>query len=379
MRSSLVLPLAALMVAAAVLGSAALRDDAPAPDLTAPAPVDPPVVMVRSGRAVTPAWAKRAGDVPGVEQVLFVRRGQALLRSSRDETGRVVQRVRRGYAMPIDTLVAPAREYAAMLPGAERVAVARLRRGEAVLSQTAALVRGVDRGAVLRFDGGDLRVAAIVADGALNGAEMLMSRPEAGVQLRAGLLLARVSGAQVRTLLGDAFGGEPDRGQAIWRGYPYGTRRAPIVQPQELKQRFGEVAVRLPFGRDWVRLDPDWVRRSIVRRRVPILGRVRCHRVLVPPLRRALGELSRRGLARLVDRGDFAGCFAARRIPTTGALSFHARGMAVDLNAARNPEGRPSRQDPRLVKVMERHGFTWGGAWPTVPDAMHFEWQGGTG
>jgi hypothetical protein len=25
---------------------------------------------------------------------------------------------------------------------------------------------------------------------------------------------------------------------------------------------------------------------------------------------------------------------------------------------------------------MERHGFTWGGRWPTAPDPMHFEWQG---
>jgi D-alanyl-D-alanine carboxypeptidase len=22
---------------------------------------------------------------------------------------------------------------------------------------------------------------------------------------------------------------------------------------------------------------------------------------------------------------------------------------------------------------MERHGFTWGGRWPTRPDPMHFE------
>ena len=376
MRSSLVLPLAALMVAAAVLGSAALRSDLAAPEPSVPAPVQPPVVMVRSGLAVTPEWAGRAEEVPGVDDALFVRRGQALLRRALDAGGEEVQRVRRGYAIPLDTLVAPAAEYAAMLPATARAAVERLRPGEAVLSETAALLRGVDRGATLAFDGGDLRVAAVVDDGALNGAEMLIGRPEAGVQLRAGLLLVRVSAAPVRALLGELFSGPRDRGQAIWRGYPYGTPRAPIAQPAELKQRLGEVAVRLPFGRDWVKLDPGWVRRNIVRRRVPILGRVRCHRILIGPLRRALGELERRGLGRLVDRRDFAGCFAPRRIPSTGALSLHARGLAVDLNASRNREGRPSTQDPRLVRAFERQGFVWGGAWPTVPDAMHFEWQG---
>jgi hypothetical protein len=25
------------------------------------------------------------------------------------------------------------------------------------------------------------------------------------------------------------------------------------------------------------------------------------------------------------------------------------------------------------VRTMERHGFTWGGRWPTRPDPMHFE------
>ncbi len=50
--------------------------------------------------------------------------------------------------------------------------------------------------------------------------------------------------------------------------------------------------------------------------------------------------------------------------------------MAVDLNARRNPEGARSRQDRRMVAVFERQGLTWGSAWPTVPDAMHFEMQG---
>jgi hypothetical protein len=35
-----------------------------------------------------------------------------------------------------------------------------------------------------------------------------------------------------------------------------------------------------------------------------------------------------------------------------------------------------SRQDHRLVRAMERAGFTWGGRWPTAPDPMHFELQG---
>ena len=98
-----------------------------------------------------------------------------------------------------------------------------------------------------------------------------------------------------------------------------------------------------------------------------------CNRRLFPPLRRALRTLERRGLSRIVDRADYAGCYAPRRIPGSGSLSLHAWGLAIDLNAAANPRLRGSRQDRRLVAAMEDAGFTWGGRWPTVPDPMHFE------
>jgi hypothetical protein len=261
-----------------------------------------------------------------------------------------------------------------MLPPRVGAQVAQLQAGEAVLTESAALRRSVDVGDSLEFAGGKLYVGAVVDDASLNGAEMLLAKPEAGVQLRAALVLARIGERDADRRVKAEFA--RDRVEVLWRGYAYGTRRGPIAQPGDLKARFGEVAVRLPFGRDWVRLDPDWVRQNIVKEKLPILGRVRCNRVIVPRLRRALGELERRGLARLVDRGDFAGCYAPRRIPATGSLSLHALGLAVDLNARRNPYDRPSRQDRRLVRTMERAGFTWGGAWPTVKDAMHFEYQG---
>ena len=47
--------------------------------------------------------------------------------------------------------------------------------------------------------------------------------------------------------------------------------------------------------------------------------------------------------------------------------------MAVDLNAGANPTGLASVQDPRLVAVFARWGFTEGSGW-LVPDAGHFEY-----
>ena len=146
-----------------------------------------------------------------------------------------------------------------------------------------------------------------------------------------------------------------------------------VARPLETKARFGEFAVGLPYGSDWIRIEPRWLDRNIVTRSVPILGAVTCNRRLFAPLRRALRRLERRGLSSVVDRADYAGCFAPRRIPGSGSLSLHAWGLAIDINAAANPRLGDSRQDRRLVRAMEDAGFTWGGRWPTVPDPMHFE------
>jgi len=92
---------------------------------------------------------------------------------------------------------------------------------------------------------------------------------------------------------------------------------------------------------------------------VPLLGEVRCHREILGPLAAALGELEAAGLGGLVDAADYAGCFSPRLIGPGSGPSRHTWGLAVD----------------RLVEVMERHGFGFGGRWP-VPDAMHFEYRG---
>ena len=321
--------------------------------------------------------ARRLRRHPAVAAATVLGRGVALLRSGRDGGGRTVERVRAGYAVPLDAIAVDPRGYAATVPPDARGAFAGLRRGAAVISRTEAALRHSGPGGVLVLAGGRrLRVAAVVDDAVLHDAEIAVAAGDPRVPplrttvvaaLRApitprALVRATERGAAARIL---ADGPLPAAG-------PVGPAR-----PAQLKVRFGEPAVGLPYGSDWIRVDPAFVRRHIARRRVPILGSVTCHRALLPPLRAALAELARRGLARLVDPGDYAGCYAPRRIQPRGQLSLHAWGLAVDLNASSNPFRGRSRQDPRLVRIMERHGFTWGGRWPTRPDPMHFELRGG--
>jgi hypothetical protein len=319
----------------------------------------------RPGRA-----ARRLRRHPDVASVTATSREVALLRSAAAPGGRVVQRVRPRYAVPLDVLAVDPRGYAAALPEASRRPFARLRRGEALLSRTSARLRRVGRGGTLRLTGGRrLRVAGVIDDEAASGAELVVPGRRGG---RAGLVVLLRPGAAPDPMRLARRAERGAAGRLVGGGGPAGPAR-----PAELKARFGEPAVALPYGWDWVRLDPAFVRRRIVTRRVPLLGTVTCHRAMIGPLRAALGSLERRGLGRLVDPADYAGCYAPRRIQPSGSLSLHAWGLAVDLNATANPFGGRSRQDRRLVRAMERQGFTWGGDWPTRPDPMHFELRGG--
>jgi hypothetical protein len=367
-----------VLVAAAALGLAACGGSkAPAraePAATAtpsPSPAaqePPPSTAVVWGLKRPQRAARRLRRHPSVAAATPVGRGVVLLRAGVRGDGRVVQRVRPGYAVPLDTLAVDPEGYAATLPPAQREPFAKLRPGTAILSATSASLRRIGAGGALRLDGGRrLRVAGVVADEALRDAEVALASGDRRLQpLRSTVVVLLRAPLAPRELIRRT---ERKAAARIVDGPgPVGPAR-----PAQLKVRYGEPAVGLPYGVDWIRLDPAFVRRHIVSRRVPILGSVTCHRAMIRPLRAALGSLARRGLSRLVDPGDYAGCYAPRRIQPSGQLSLHAWGVAIDLNAAANPFLGRSRQDRRLVRAMERHGFTWGGDWPTRPDPMHFE------
>ncbi|MGH9196423.1 MAG: M15 family metallopeptidase, partial [Acidimicrobiia bacterium] len=124
--------------------------------------------------------------------------------------------------------------------------------------------------------------------------------------------------------------------------------------------------------------DPAWVKKNIVKSKVPILGDVVCHRYLIPQLKAALSEIEGEGAAASIDVADYhyqGGCFVPRLIRGQDpgrSVSMHAWGLAIDINVKQNPAGSPSKMDPRVVAAFERWGFRWGGRW-SPPDAHHFE------
>ena len=314
-------------------------------------------------------------------EVALVARSRRVEAISAVRTGLLGAAARSGGAgvVPVEAIAVDRQAYGGAVGRAGARLGTMLGRG-VVLSATGARLRGLDEGDRLRLAGGvALQVAGVVDDRLLGGYEALLPL-EIGQRLHldhAGYLLLRPRGsrsgleASLRRLL---------HGRAL-RFRVYGQRpflRAgdAVLPLAQVKARFGEFTV--PSLR---RVEPDraWVAANIVSRRVPLLGQVRCHRLVVADLAAAMAELQRRGLARLVDVADFhrqGGCYVPRQLRGgQGQLSRHSWGIAVDLNVAANPLGGSPHQDPRLVQVMARHGFTWGGRWLRT-DGGHFEWVG---
>jgi hypothetical protein len=350
-----------------------VREPAAAAPEPARLPPERQLVLVRRRDGLPSSWIRRLRRSPAVDALAKASRTQWLLRRSATAGGAVVDAAPAGYAVPLDVHVVDPRAYARVTG---EPAFRRVRRGRVLLSATSARQRRLGRGGRMTLAGGrTVRVAGVVADRLAREAEVVAATadvPRADRRQTAVIVATRNPAAVARAVPND-----PLTRVATLDTRPAGRRG--IIRPAAVKRRFGEFAVRLPYGRDWIGIDPRWLRRNVVSRDVPILGAVTCNRSFIAPLRRALGRLERRGLARLVDPGDYAGCYAPRSIPASGSLSLHAWGLAIDLNASENQQGSEPRQDRRLVRAFEREGFTWGGRWPTAPDGMHFELHGDAG
>jgi D-alanyl-D-alanine carboxypeptidase len=354
----------------------ALDDNPPSPSGRR-AEADPvgPAALLAWAVGGMPARSERALErMHEVVHATPVLAGLDWMRASRGPNGALIDDPAGELAIPIEAAVIRPREYARMVPPAERDLILSLRPGRALLAETAAGLRGFGAGLTMDLGSREVMVTGVVSDVAANGYEMLLPAPVPPSWARADRFLLALTRDCSPTRIRE----ELRFGRALrircGRQQPF-LRYGDSVLPQMLiKQSFGEFAARpLPDGT--IAVERSWARRNIVTATVPLLPPVTCHRALLPQLRGALRELISRGLGHTVDGAQFAGCYTPRFIDRDpdGRLSHHSWGIAVDLNAGENTFGGDSRQDDELVEVMTSWGFTWGGGW-LVPDPMHFEW-----
>jgi hypothetical protein len=281
-----------------------------------------------------------------------------------------------GYAVPAEVAAITPSSYLRFVPPSDRRLVARL--DEAIVGRTFAELHGLRRGDELRVGTTELTVEGVLDDELVGAHEIVVPR---SVGSALGVVRERYLLVEPRD------GAEPRAEAALRRLVPGGVRvriRAPgetpvfrhgdAVLPQvAVKELFGEFAAQQPGG-GLIRPHPSWVSSNIRTARVPILGEIRCHRLVVPLVRAALQDLARRGRGHLVDPGDYGGCYYPRFIAQDSGtgLSHHSWGIAIDINVSQGLPGRVPTIDPRVVEAFEAQGFKWGGEF-LVPDGTHFE------
>ncbi len=246
-------------------------------------------------------------------------------------------------------------------------------RGEAVASHEAAKAAGLRLGAMLPLAGrsarADVRLGALATTGLPRGDLVLDEQRARALGLPQGnaLLLTAPDGtdpvvfaADVREVAGAA---SVDLLQVP----------APVARLTggEAAEDLGAFSYRY-FADGTIEPDAGWVRDNIRTEDVPVMGRVTCHRLMLPQLRGALQEVQDAGLAGTLETYD--GCYVPRFIERNPerSISLHTWGIAIDMDAATNYRGIEGTMDPRVVEIFKRWGFAWGGDW-RYTDPMHFE------
>ncbi|HEX2051324.1 MAG TPA: M15 family metallopeptidase [Actinomycetota bacterium] len=369
----------ALALAALVLASCGARVE-PGRERTGPfsqvravrlpePPPAQPAYVVESDEPLDPAALARLARTPGVAVVAPVGLAEVAVEGPDG-------RRRRLDVGAVDPL-----SFRALAPAATRAADfvwVSLIGGRTVLTFDAARALGIEDAGAIEVAGDELAVGAFADNGIPNVADVLVdasvgrrlglgdatvalvgAEPGAPVDGLRAALRRRVPGAELRALTGAPAPLEPP-GEPL----PLGRARGGVV---------GTMRYRV-LDDGFIEPDPAWVDEHIVDAEVPVIGAVRCHRILVPQLRGALEEVERAGLAPLLRPDDYGGCYVPRFIDRdpSNPLSMHAFGLAVDLNVSTNLLGTRGDMDPRVVAIFERWGFAWGGRW-SRPDPMHFE------
>lgn len=340
-----------------------------------------------AGRVHLVAWApenlpwkaeRLLNEMSGV-RATTVLGGIMWMTRSRVPGGPVVDDPGDGYAIPMEVAFVRPGAYSRFAAGADRAAVAALQEGTAVIPELERRLRGGHERLNLTLDSHRVKVRRVVDNASTQGHEVLMSRPPPDSFRRhyRFLLISKrtdVPRERIRRRIESIL----DEGQHLRiRSESQATylRYADQVDPNMVfKKNFGEFPA-LPSSEGSISIRPSWVDRHITTEPVPILGSVRCHRKLFDQLRGALREVRDRGLAHTVRPDEYAGCFASRYVATLPGtrISRHSWGVAVDLNVEGNAFGQTPHQDARLIDIMRKWGFMWGGLWP-LSDGMHFEW-----
>lgn len=146
-----------------------------------------------------------------------------------------------------------------------------------------------------------------------------------------------------------------------------------MITSKMLIAKFGDTrvaTVRIEYERKNMIL---WHLDTDIRDAIPALpSRIYLHGAMIPYLQLAFRELIKKGLHTEIKTYD--GCFNVRDKRGSRAVSLHAYGLAIDLNAAWNRFGGTVEFSQEFLHVWRNNGFDCGADWKMpYTDGMHFQ------
>ena len=378
-------PSQAAMPAARTEGWRGLLRGRPSSVALPPAPPEDRVSAIVAEEGLDATLLAQVAALDGVVATTPTRSATLGLFGSVAADGSVRDALPRGMRIPVGVSAIDPVSYLDVLPGPVGAEDAALVRGltpdDVLLSARSAALRGIGAGARIDVGGRTgLRVAGVVTDDVARGSEVIVhlaAAEELGFAFGGrDALLVRSAGDAALVALDELARRSEDADDGEVRVW-HGGRGVRLVLPMvEVKERFGEFAFRLVLDQREVVVDPAFVAQHIVAERMPVIGTVRCHRLIMDDLRAAVDELIAAGYEEWLSPRRYAGCFYPRRIGFGREnLSRHTWGIAIDLNVDFSLPGAGPVPPDELIAIMGRHGFRWGGDFST-PDNHHFEWVG---
>jgi hypothetical protein len=250
-------------------------------------------------------------------------------------------------------------------------------RGEGVASHETAKALDLQLGKELRVaakaQAADLplRLGALATTG-VPGTDLVVDDETAkalGLPQATGMLLTAGKGKDPVALAGkvERIAGEAEVDLLT----PPAANPVAFLSGSKAAKAFGAFSYRY-FPDGTIQPDARWVRENIRTATLPIMGRVTCHRLMIPQLRGALQDVVDAGLASTLNTYD--GCYVPRFIERNpeNSISLHTWGIAIDMDASTNYRGIQGTMHPEVVNIFKRWGFRWGGDWQYT-DPMHFE------
>lgn len=217
---------------------------------------------------------------------------------------------------------------------------------------------------------------AAVAAGAETGAAVATGAA-ATSEIWAPTLIGMVAFFIVLSLLTALSGANPDKASAVTTDSISYTPPADVAKYCSRDYGFYSTSqAKTLFGST----ESD-VSAQIVSVNFPVTGgKIKVHKLAAPCFEAVGKEIIASSINYPMQNG---GTFDWRpNVNNPGVLSMHSFGIAIDINPAQNPNGsgRPgnctTNIPTEIVKIFNKYGFSWGGQWNSVCDAMHFEWHG---